>query len=106
MFEYIKHVICLNFVYIGKHLEKLYEIYIFGNSGKYEILRKVPTATYMYQNMSYRLITATTHSFQELYFTGTTSPSKLWPAPPWSSSTKQSARLTTSHHRKSPFFYF
>ena len=44
MFEYIKHVICLNFVYIGKHLEKLYEIYIFGNSGKYEILRKVPTA--------------------------------------------------------------
>ena len=25
---------------------------------------------------------------------------------PWSSSIKQSARLTTSHHRKSPYFYF
>jgi len=31
---------------------------------------------------------------------------KLWPAPPWSSSTKQSARLITSNHRKSPYFSF
>jgi len=64
-----------------------------------------------YHTSSYRLITATTdyyifHSFQELYSRGTNSSSKLWPAPHWSSSTKQSARLMRSLHRKSPHFYF
>jgi len=29
MFEYMKHVMYLNFVYIGKNVEKLFEIYIF-----------------------------------------------------------------------------
>ena len=31
MFEYMKHVMCLNFVYISKNVEKLFEIYIFLN---------------------------------------------------------------------------
>ena len=61
-----------------------------------------------YHPLSYRLITATTDYYNFSFFprAGTTSPSKLWPAPFWSSSTKQSARLTSSHHRKSPYFYF
>ena len=57
MFQYIKHVMCINFVYIGNNLEKLFEIYIFWNSGKHELLRKVPTAClFFFKNPFYFLI--------------------------------------------------
>ena len=64
-----------------------------------------------YHPLSYRLITATIDYYKFSFFPRAVFhwinlPSKLWPAPPWSSSTKQFARLTTSHHRKSPYFYF
>ena len=65
-----------------------------------------------YHPLSYRLITSTTDYYNFTFFPrvvvhwNNPSPSKLWPASPWNSSTKQSARLTTSHHRKSSYFYF
>jgi len=56
-----------------------------------------------HENIKLTTIATIFHSFQEPYFTGQTSRSKLCPAPSWSSSTKQSARLTTSQHRTSPY---
>ena len=63
-----------------------------------------------YHPSSYRLITATTDYYNFSFFRRAVF---HWNyllletvACSWSNSTKQSARLTTSHHRKSPYFYF
>ena len=64
-----------------------------------------------YYPLSYRLITATTDNYNVSFFPRAvfhwsimTFCLKLWPVPPWSSTIKQSARMKTSHHRKSPYF--